>query len=64
MRSVLGGIGAAIVLAAFAAWLVPRLQEPAYEAYATSSARVGNPGENLVGRHWTGEGETRSEHGG
>lgn len=27
-------------------------QKPAYEAYATGAARVGNAGDNLVGKDW------------
>jgi hypothetical protein len=43
--AVLGGIGAAFVLNG-------KLQQPVYEAFATSGARVGDPGDNLVGRDW------------
>lgn len=40
------GVGAALVLRSE--------QTLAYEAYSTSSTRVGDPGENLVGKRWNG----------
>lgn len=43
--AVVGGVAAMMVLN-------DRIQRPAYEAYATTGARVGNPGDNLVGRDW------------
>ena len=43
--AVAGAIGASFVLN-------DRLQEPVYRAFATDGARVGNPGDNLVGRDW------------
>lgn len=44
----------AIALAYAAALVLDRQQEPAYQAYQGSGARVGDPGENLVGPNWTG----------
>jgi hypothetical protein len=49
------GIGAALILNA--------VQEPAYEAYSTSGARVGQPGDNLVGETWSGNPAPRSGSG-
>lgn len=60
MGSVVSGMIVAVLLAAGAAFLVPRLQEPAYEAYSSSSTRVGEPGQNLVGPTWNGEGRVRT----
>ena len=45
------------------AYLRPE-REPAWQAYSTSSTRVGDPGSNLVGPNWTGEavpGEAETE---
>ncbi|ACL60127.1 hypothetical protein [Methylobacterium nodulans] len=44
----------AVALAAGAAFVLTSNQKYAYEAFATSGARVSNPGTNLVGPHWTG----------
>jgi hypothetical protein len=49
MRIMILSIVAAIILAVVAASVLDAMQEPAYEAYATSSVRVGDPGSNLVG---------------
>jgi hypothetical protein len=43
--AVLGAVGASYVLNS-------DIQVPAYKAFATSGARVGDPGDNLVGRDW------------
>ncbi len=51
----------AALLLGYAAWFVlGREQEPAYEAFVGSGARVGDPGHNLVGPEWTGN-PTRPE---
>jgi hypothetical protein len=55
MNIVLTGIAAAIVLGLVAAFVMRADQTRAWEAYSTSSARVGDPGYNLVGKNWTGE---------
>jgi hypothetical protein len=56
MGVVIIGIVAAILLAIGAgAYLTSEQQRPAWEAYSTSSTRVGDPGFNLVGKKWTGE---------
>ena len=46
---------ATLILAYAAALILNREQEPAYQAFVGSGARVGNPGSNLVGPEWTGE---------
>jgi hypothetical protein len=55
MNIVLTGIAAAIVLGLVAAFVMRAERTPAWEAYSTSSARVGDPGYNLVGKNWSGE---------
>jgi hypothetical protein len=55
MGVILGGALAAVVLAVGAGYVLRSYQEPAYERYTTPSVRVGDPGENLVGRDWSGE---------
>ena len=55
MNVVLAGIAAAIVLGVVAALVLRSAQEPAYQAYSTSGARVGDPGHNLVGPNWSGD---------
>ena len=54
MRVILSGIVAALVLAGIAAFGLSVEQEPAYKVYSTSSARVSDPGTNLVGKNWMG----------
>jgi hypothetical protein len=46
---------AALVLAGAAAAALNSAQVLAYQAYATSSTRVSEPGHNLVGPRWTGD---------
>jgi hypothetical protein len=62
MRVLVSGILAAVAFGAIAAFVLSKMQEPAYESYATSSTRVGQPGTNLVGKSWTGN--PRLEPGG
>ena len=52
MKILLTGIASALVLGVIAGFLLPRVGEPAYQAYSTSSARVGEPGHNLIGKDW------------
>jgi hypothetical protein len=52
---VISGIVVAIALGVVSAFALRGSQEPAYEAYSTSSTRVGDPGYNLVGKNWSGE---------
>ena len=56
MKVMLLAVVAAVVLGAGAAFVLSQSQETAYEAYATTGARVGDPGHNLVGPNWTGRG--------
>lgn len=59
MGMIVTGVVAAIAIAIGASYFV-RAQgddRPAWQVYSTSSVRVGDPGENLVGPGWTGEGE-------
>ena len=55
MGVILSGVLVAVVLAVGAGFVLRSYQEPAYERYTTQSVRVGDPGENLVGRDWSGE---------
>lgn len=52
MKTVLAGIVTAIVLGIIAGVTLPSAREPAYQAFSTSSTRVGEPGSNLVGPEW------------
>lgn len=53
MRVILIAGAVAVVCAIGASFFLnDRLQEPVYRAFATDGARVGNPGDNLVGRDW------------
>ena len=45
---------AALVVAYAAFFVLSREQEPVYEAYVGSGARVTDPGQNLVGPKWNG----------
>jgi hypothetical protein len=54
MKVILGAVLIAIVLGVVAALVLNATQRPAYEAYATSGTRVGDPGHNLVGPNWSG----------
>ena len=62
MNIVLSGIAAALVLAVLAGFGLRAVQEPAYRAYSTSGTRVGDPGYNLVGGRWNGQGEVQPKH--
>ena len=54
MRAFLASIAVAIVIAAGAALVLNADNRPAFEAFKTSGARVGDPGHNLVGDRWSG----------
>ena len=54
MRMIVSGVVAAILLGVIAAVVLQSVQAPSYAVYSTSSARVGDPGSNLVGGSWTG----------
>ncbi|WP_046865109.1 hypothetical protein [Microvirga massiliensis] len=63
MRILILSILTAIVLAIAAASVLSSMQQPAYEAYATSSVRVGDPGSNLVGSDgWGSSSQSDAPH--
>jgi formate dehydrogenase subunit gamma len=55
MRVIFSAIAIAIVLALLAGGGYYLGQEPVYRAQSMDGVRVGDPGDNLVGRDWTGE---------
>lgn len=55
MGVILTGIIVAIAIAIGAGYFLPKEQKQAWEVYSTTSTRVGDPGDNLVGPRWTGE---------
>ena len=59
MGMIFTGIVAAIIIAIGAGFFLSSQGDdrPAWQVYSSSSARVGDPGENLVGPGWTGLGE-------
>jgi hypothetical protein len=57
MGMILAGIVVAIAIAVGAGYLMNVEQTPSWQAYSTSSTRVGDPGHNLVGPAWTGQPE-------
>lgn len=59
MKMILVAIAAAAVLGLVSAGALISTQKFAYEAYSTSGARVSDPGHNLVGPNWTGEGQQK-----
>jgi hypothetical protein len=61
MKMIVSGAVAAILLGVIAAVALRSVQEPSYAVYSTSSARVGDPGSNLVGENWTGNPKPSSE---
>lgn len=61
MNIVLSGIAAALVLGVVAALVLWGGQQPAWETYSTSSARVGDPGYNLVGKGWSGDAKVQKK---
>jgi hypothetical protein len=61
MPVILSGIAVAIVIAIAANFVMRSEREPAWQAYTTTSTRVGDPGENLVGPNWSGIGAPGAE---
>lgn len=55
MGAILIGIVAAILIAIGFGYVLPREQAPAWKVFSTTSTRVGDPGENLVGLRWMGD---------
>ena len=60
MRVLLTGIAAAILVAAAIGAIFPLEPKLAWQAYSSTSVRVGDPGSNLVGFNWTGESQSPS----
>lgn len=60
MAVILTGIVIALAVAFGASYFLSAEHTPAWEVYSTSSARVGDPGENLVGPAWTGNSSVAS----
>jgi hypothetical protein len=59
---ILTGIVVAIVIAIGAGYfLSTEQQQPAWQVLSSSSTRVDDPGQNLVGPAWTGEGAVQAE---
>jgi hypothetical protein len=65
MKAFIVAVVAAVALAFAASYLLSENQKFAYEAYATSGARVSHPGSNLVGPQWSGNagGAEHKSHG-
>ncbi|HEX2509926.1 MAG TPA: hypothetical protein VHK66_05345 [Microvirga sp.] len=55
VKMIILSAAAALIVAYAAFFILNREQEPAYQAFVGSGARVGDPGTNLVGPDWTGE---------
>lgn len=55
MRVILAGFVAALIIGAVAGLILRQEQRPAWQAFASSATRVGDPGHNLVGKDWSGE---------
>ncbi|WP_460452393.1 hypothetical protein [Alsobacter sp. SYSU BS001988] len=52
MRMIIGGMVLAVVIGVAAGLVLTNMQTPAWRAFSTAGARVGDPGENLVGPQW------------
>lgn len=62
MGMILTGIVVAIVIAVGAGYfLSTQEQQPTWQVLSSSSTRVDDPGHNLVGPGWTGEGVVEAE---
>ncbi|AMB43547.1 MULTISPECIES: hypothetical protein [Methylobacteriaceae] len=55
MKAFLAAVMAAIALGVLAMFALTSNQKFAYQAFATSGARVSEPGTNLVGPRWNGD---------
>jgi hypothetical protein len=60
MKVLLTGIAAAVLIAWAIGAFLPLAPKLAWQAYSSTSARVGDPGSNLVGPGWTGENQPPS----
>ncbi|MGU3360087.1 hypothetical protein ACLBWX_07130 [Methylobacterium sp. M6A4_1b] len=67
MKAFILAVIAAVGLGVAAMYVLTSNQKFAYQAFATSGARVSEPGTNLVGEKWTGDPRTddtgESAHG-
>lgn len=63
MKVIIASALAVLVLGIGSALILNSIQEPAYEAYSTTGARVGEPGDNLVGKTWSGNPDPRRGSG-
>jgi len=54
VKAFLAAVAAVVVLGLAAALVLSLAQRPAYQVFATQATRVGDPGSNLVGGHWSG----------
>jgi hypothetical protein len=52
MKAFVTAVVIAIIIAVAGLFALGAIQKPVYQAFATSSTRVGNPGHNLVGNAW------------
>ncbi|HVL72032.1 MAG TPA: hypothetical protein VM434_09125 [Beijerinckiaceae bacterium] len=56
MKVILLSVAVVVGVGVIAGLLLPTTaQRPAYEAFTTTGARVGQPGQNLVGPRWDGQ---------
>jgi hypothetical protein len=55
MGMIFTGVVIAIAIAIGTGYYLQAEQQPAWMVNSTSSTRVGDPGQNLVGPAWTGE---------
>ncbi|PSJ63090.1 hypothetical protein [Pseudaminobacter soli (ex Li et al. 2025)] len=59
MKAFITAVVIAIIIAIAGLFGLAAIQKPVYQAFATSSTRVGNPGHNLIGNAWK---DTASAH--
>lgn len=55
MKAIVSGILIALVVAVVASFALSEAQRTSYDRYSTTSVRVGEPGNNLVGADWSGD---------
>ena len=64
MGAIFAGIVVAVAIAVGAGFAMHSDNTLSWEAYKTVNVRVGDPGSNLVGPHWTGENNAGAAAGG
>ena len=62
MKAFALAIAGLVIIAAGAAAVLSTEQTLAYKAFATSGARVSDPGYNLVGKNWSGDPSVKEMH--